>query len=97
MNEGEAGPQWVDAGGRPITVPGSRSTFRDWAGETTTFPLEVAEPALAHTICDKPQAACELGDKLAKRRKMMEAWARYCAPTSAKGVAKVVTMAGAQA
>jgi integrase len=34
------------------TVHGFRSSFRDWAGECTSFPREVAEGALAHTIGD---------------------------------------------
>ena len=33
-----------------ITVHGFRSTFRDWAAETTHYPNEVVEMALAHTI-----------------------------------------------
>jgi integrase len=96
MNEGEAGPTWVDATGRPITVHGLRSTFRDWAGEETAFPLEVAEAALAHVIRDKAQAAYERGDKLVKRRKMMEAWGAYCTRpgTEAKAAGKVVAMTG---
>jgi integrase len=31
-----------------ITAHGFRSSFRDWAGETTNFPREVIEAALAH-------------------------------------------------
>jgi integrase len=92
MNEGEGGPHWLDAEGRPITAHGFRSTFRDWVGETTSFPLEIAEAALAHTIRDKAQAAYERGDKLAKRRKMMEAWATYCCRAAAAGEGKVVAL-----
>lgn len=33
-----------------LTVHGFRSTFRDWASETTAYPREVCEMALAHTI-----------------------------------------------
>lgn len=33
-----------------ITVHGFRSTFRDWAGQTTQFGHEEVEMALAHTI-----------------------------------------------
>ena len=36
-----------------ITVLGFRSTFRDWAGETTSFPREVIEAALAHGVSDR--------------------------------------------
>lgn len=59
---------------------GLRSTFRDWAGETTDFPREVAEAALAHTLSNKTEAAYRRGDSLEKRRVMMEAWAAHCYP-----------------
>ena len=58
-----------------ITVHGFRSTFRDWAGETTGFPREVVEAALAHGIKDKAEAAYARSDLFDKRRKLMEAWA----------------------
>ena len=60
------------------TVHGFRSTFRDWASETTGFPHEVCEMALAHTIGNKAEAAYRRGDLFDKRRKLMEAWASYC-------------------
>ena len=58
-----------------ITVHGFRSTFRDWAGETTGFPREVIEAALAHGIKDKAEAAYARSDLFDKRRNLMEAWA----------------------
>lgn len=58
---------------------GFRSTFRDWVGEMTTFPAEIAEAALAHVLKDKTQSAYERGDKFEKRRKLAEAWSRFCA------------------
>lgn len=61
-----------------VTVHGFRSTFRDWASETTTFSHEVCEMALAHTIANKAEAAYRRGDLFDKRRKLMEAWAGYC-------------------
>jgi integrase len=57
-----------------ITVHGFRSTFRDWAGETTSFPREVIEAALAHGIKDKAEAAYARSDLFEKRRNLMEAW-----------------------
>jgi integrase len=63
-----------------VTVHGFRSTFRDWAGEASTFPREIAEQALAHTIGDATERAYRRGDALEKRRRLMEAWARYCEP-----------------
>ena len=59
------------------TVHGFRSTFRDWAGEASTFPRELAEAALAHTVGDETERAYRRGDALEKRRKLMDAWARY--------------------
>ncbi|MGF6230515.1 integrase [Inquilinus ginsengisoli] len=78
--EGQPKP-WVDPkmGGRGATVHGMRSCFRDWAGETTGYPVEVAEAALAHGIKDKARAAYERGAKLDKRRWMMADWAAFCA------------------
>jgi len=60
-----------------ITVHGFRSGFRDWAGETTNFPREVIEAALAHRLKDKAEAAYARGDLFRKRRKLMGAWANY--------------------
>jgi integrase len=69
-------------------VHGFRSSFRDWAGEQTNFPRDVAEAALAHANADKTEAAYRRGDALEKRRKLMEAWARFCdAPAADKIVA----------
>lgn len=53
---------------------GFRSTFRDWAGERTHYPRELAEQALAHTLQSKVEAAYRRGDALEKRRAMMEEW-----------------------
>ena len=61
-----------------ITVHGFRSTFRDWASEQTSFPHEVCEMALAHTIGNKAEAAYRRGDLFEKRRKLMDAWAGFC-------------------
>lgn len=68
-----------DLGHAGLTVHGFRSTFRDWAAEQTNFPRELAEAALAHTLRDKVEAAYQRGDLLERRRKLMDAWAAYCA------------------
>jgi len=62
-----------------ITVHGFRSTFRDWAGETTHYPREVCEAALAHGIKDKAEAAYARGDLFAKRAALMSDWATFAA------------------
>lgn len=69
--------------GLPFTVHGFRSSFRDWCGEETHTPRDVAEMALAHTIPDKTEAAYRRGAMLAKRRTLMEAWAAYLSPARA--------------
>lgn len=56
---------------------GFRSSFRDWTGEVTSYPRDVAEMALAHTIENKVEAAYRRGDLFDKRRAMMQDWADY--------------------
>ena len=56
---------------------GFRSSFRDWTGEVTSYPRDVAEMALAHTIENKVEAAYRRGDLFEKRRAMMQEWADY--------------------
>lgn len=60
-----------------FTVHGFRSTFRDWAAETTPYPNEVVEMALAHTIANKAEAAYRRGDLLQKRRQLMDDWCDF--------------------
>lgn len=70
--------------GAAITVHGFRSSFRDWAAESTAFAHEVCEMALAHTIGNKAEAAYRRGDLFDKRRKLMGAWGAHCdAPAQA--------------
>lgn len=66
-------------GHNKLTQHGFRSTFRDWAGETTAYPREVIEHALAHQLKDKAEAAYQRGDLLAKRSCLMTDWGKYCA------------------
>jgi len=73
---------------KTLTVHGFRSTFRDWCAEQTSFPREVAEAALAHSVRDKTEAAYQRGDLFEKRRKLMDQWAQYC--LKEKGKARVV-------
>jgi integrase len=69
-----------------ITVHGFRSTFRDWAAETTNFPNEVCEAALGHVVRSEVEAAYRRGDLFKKRRALMEAWAIYCDPQASAEV-----------
>ena len=61
-----------------LTVHGFRSTFRDWAAETTAYPAHVAEMALAHAVSDQVEAAYRRGDLFEKRRRLMADWSTYC-------------------
>jgi integrase len=61
-----------------LTPHGFRSSFRDWAGEMTNFPRDVAEMCLAHTVGDMTERAYRRGDALNKRRELIEAWGQYC-------------------
>jgi integrase len=61
----------------PATTHGFRSTFRDWVGDCTHFPRELAEMALAHALDDETEAAYRRSSALAKRRELMNAWATF--------------------
>jgi integrase len=80
-----------------VVQHGFRSSFRDWAGETTNFPREVCEAALAHATGDRVELAYRRGDALAKRRKLMEAWASYCNRPATGGDVVPLRKAGADA
>ncbi len=76
-----------------VTVHGFRSAFRDWVAECTMYPSEVAEMALAHAVSDKVEAAYRRGDLFAKRHRLMDEWATFCArPPAAKGETVVPIM-----
>jgi integrase len=66
-----------DGGISGCTVHGFRSAFTDWAAETTDFPKEVADKALAHKLPNKVEAAYRRTDFFEKRRKLMAKWAGF--------------------
>lgn len=76
--------------GLPFTVHGFRSSFRDWAAETTEFPNELVEMALAHAIRNKAEAAYRRGNLLERRRRLMEAWAEFLGQQRAAPVLRSV-------
>ena len=82
-----------DMGHAGVTVHGFRSSFKDWARERTNFAGEVSEAALAHLIGDKTEAAYARGDLFDKRRRLMDAWAKYCTSGATAG-AKIVALRG---
>lgn len=73
------------------TVHGFRSSFRDWAGEETSFSREVAEAALAHTVGDAVERAYRRSDALEKRRKLMEAWSAFLLGAAARSTPEGAT------
>jgi integrase len=65
--------------GFDVTPHGMRASFRTWAAECTNFPHELCEAALAHVVGNATYRAYQRGDLFNKRRKVMEAWGRFCA------------------
>jgi integrase len=78
-------PIWTDKDGRAVTVHGFRSTFRMWAAESTNYPREVAEHALAHQLPDAVERAYQRGTQFAKRAAMMNEWAKFCSTARKSG------------
>jgi integrase len=78
---GEKNPIWTDTDGKNITVHGFRSSFRMWAAETTSYPREVAEHALAHQLPDAVERAYQRGSQFSKRAALMTEWAEFCEKT----------------
>jgi integrase len=60
----------------PYVPHGFRTSFRSWAGDCTDFPREIAEKAIAHAV-PGVEGDYDRGDKLAKRRALMEAWCAF--------------------
>jgi integrase len=75
-----------------VTTHGFRATFRTWAGETTAYPREVIEMALAHRVGDATEQAYARGDLFDRRRRLMDDWAKFCATPAAVTGAKVVAI-----
>ena len=60
-----------------VTVHGFRSTFATWAEECTDYPDGVREAALAHKYKSETTAAYQRGQKLDKRRALMNDWTNF--------------------
>jgi integrase len=77
-----------------LTVHGFRSCFSDWYAETTNFPTELREMALAHSVGTRVEQAYRRGDMFEKRRALMRNWAAYCdrLPAAAERQDNVVPM-----
>ena len=74
------------------TPHGFRSSFRDWAGDKTSFPRELAEVALSHIVGSDVEREYRRSDALEKRRALMLAWSDYCSGDYDDG--KVVQLHG---
>ena len=72
-----------------VTVHGFRSSFRDWAGNETSYPRDLIETALAHVVGDAAEQAYRRSDALEKRRKLMEAWSAYCEPKASGNIVQI--------
>jgi integrase len=77
------------------TAHGFRSSFADWAADRTSYAREVREQCLAHAIENRVERAYRRGDLFEKRRKLMDAWAAYCAKVETDA-GKVVALARAR-
>jgi integrase len=77
-----------------ITPHGFRSSFRDWCGNETHFPREIAEAALAHTVGSAVELAYRRSDALEKRRALMDAWANFCTAVPDENVISLRPRAG---
>lgn len=64
-------------GAADYTVHGFRSAFRDWVSEATTFPRELAEMQLSHTVGSEVERAYSRSDLLDRRRELVEAWGNF--------------------
>jgi integrase len=62
---------------KQTTAHGFRSSFRDWVAETTSYPGEVADMALAHVIENQTESAYRRGDLYEKRAKLMNLWSAF--------------------
>jgi integrase len=80
--------------GRTEVPHGFRSSFSDWSHERTGHSNHAIELSLAHSIGAAAEKAYRRGDMLAKRRRLMTDWARYCSspPVAQEAGAKVVPM-----
>ena len=70
---------------KDITAHGFRSTFRDWCADQTSFPREICEQALVHTVGSAVERAYRRSDVIDHRRQLMALWATFCATPVPRG------------
>lgn len=76
---------YKDRDGRVCVPHGLRSSLRDWGGDFTTYPRELLETALSHTVGNETERAYRRSDALEKRRVLMQDWANYCDKVGSAG------------
>ena len=79
--------------GPGFTVHGFRSSFKDFCGERSGAPREIAELCLAHAIGSAVEQAYARSDLLDRRRQLMQQWATFLLAPPATG-SKVVALRG---
>jgi integrase len=79
---------------RSEVVHGFRSSFSDWAHERTAHSNHTIEISLAHAVGSDVERSYRRGDMFEKRRRLMEAWCRYCCspPAAEEKKGKVLPM-----
>ena len=85
-------PKLVDAMGHDVTIHGFRASFRTWAAESTAFPREIIEGALAHATGTVVELSYQRSDMLEKRRQLMEQWSTFVATAGSKTGSNVTPM-----
>jgi integrase len=63
--------------GKIASVHGFRATFKDWATDQTQFSEITAEECLDHRVGNKTTQAYRRSIAIAKRRRLLDAWASY--------------------
>jgi integrase len=81
--------------GCAATIHGMRSAFSDWAHERSRFNNHVIELSLAHAVGSVVERSYRRTDLFDQRRRLMEAWGKYCCTPPAADAGKVLTMRGA--
>ncbi|MDU8929680.1 integrase arm-type DNA-binding domain-containing protein [Alisedimentitalea sp. MJ-SS2] len=76
INEARAGGYLDRQSGRPATVHGLRSTFRDWAADRGVDHT-LAELVLAHAVGSETERAYRRSDMIDRRRNLMADWACF--------------------
>jgi integrase len=75
-----------------ITIHGFRSSFADWATESTGFATEIREATLGHRLGSEVARSYTRTDLLDRRRRLLEAWAAYISAPSPRTGAEIVTI-----